>query len=213
MAPAISMLQGLEVRHSHSPSAGSEQCASPTSQVPMPTWDGALGEPAAAVGAASHALSIEHTPKSSFRVTEEADGAGAAGNNTGAAVAATGTAAAGAGGSLSGASPGQLQNAVTAALHELSSSSDADFVSKALALSKVAAAGGYAENVNGGGFIAAGRASGKLQSATIEGADLFELAAGAARDGGRSHEVSHTAALESLEELAAAMNGILEDRP
>jgi hypothetical protein len=108
-----------------------------------------------------------------------------------------------------------LQHAVTAALQDLSSSSDADFVSKALALSKMAAAGGYstAPSTSGNsGFIASGSGSrnSKLQSGNLEGADLFELAAGAGQHS--VHDLSADAALASLEELAAAMNGILDDR-
>jgi hypothetical protein len=122
---------------------------------------------------------------------------------------------------------------VSAALQELRSSSDSDFVSQALALSKMAAsaAGGYSTAANpcstsgtgSGGFIAAGKVSSasrdsQLASVNLEGPDLFELAAAAA--GPEGHPLSSvagmsagSAALESLEELAAAMNGILADRP
>lgn len=168
-------------------------------------------------------MSIQHTPKSSFRVTEDADGTAAAQGSAAPAAAAaaeppSGAAAAAAApgappsASLSGASPGQLQHAVAAALQELTSSSDADFVSKALALSKMAAAGGYAEGLHSG-LISAGINSNTNKlgaSATLEGADLFELAAGAAGGGDRSRtqqdHLPHAAAMDSLEELAAAMN-------
>lgn len=162
------------------------------------------------------------THMSSFRVTDEAADAAASANTADAAAAAA------AGASLSGASPGQLQHAVTAALQELSSASDADFVAKALALSKMAAAGGYSSSGTAAAtaaaansssntsssFIAAGKGSSKLHSLTMEGADLFELAAGAGAGGQQQQRGSgHDAALESLEELAAAMTGILGDRP
>jgi hypothetical protein len=61
------------------------------------------------------------------------------------------------------------------------------------------------------------RSSGKLASINLEGADLFELAAGAGEQQQRGSTSQHdlpagSAALESLEELAAAMHGILADR-
>ncbi len=121
---------------------------------------------------------------------------------------------------MSGASPGQLQHEVASALQELtSSSSDAEFVNKALALSKAAAAAAPCSTSGSGGFIAAGRGSSKLASVNLEGADLFELAAAATGpDGQLTSTAQHgmsagSEALESLEELAAAMNGILADRP
>lgn len=225
MAPAISQLQGLEVRHSPSPSAASDLLACAAPPQATPTAASARPAPSAAALAPSSRSLLDHTPKSSFSVAEDAAG----GSSTAAAAAAAVAAA----GSVSGASAGQLQHAVSAALQELRSSSDADFVSQALALSKMAAsaAGGYSTAANpcstsgtgSGGFIAAGKVSStsrdsQLASVNLEGPDLFELAAAAA--GPEGHQLSiaagmsaGSAALESLEQLAAAMNGILDDRP
>lgn len=226
MAPAISQLQGLEVRHSPSPSAASDLLACAAPPQATPTAASARPAPSAAALAPSSRSLLDHTPKSSFSVAEDAAGGG---SSTAAAAAAAVAAA----GSVSGASAGQLQHAVSAALQELRSSSDADFVSQALALSKMAAsaAGGYSTAANpcstsgtgSGGFIAAGKVSStsrdsQLASVNLEGPDLFELAAAAA--GPEGHQLSiaagmsaGSAALESLEQLAAAMNGILDDRP
>lgn len=245
MAPALSALQGISsIKSRDSPAAG---VAAPQAAAAEPP------AAAAVVAAPSRGSLLQHTPKSSFKVTDGADGSSAA---TGPAPPAAGTADVPPPGSLSGASPGQLQHAVTAALQELSSSSDAEFVSKALALSKMAAAGGFStasvELSNHSALIAAGgksgklqglselpassallaaaavgrRSSGKLASINLEGADLFELAAGAGAEGQQQlqqqlqqhssssqHDLpAGSAALESLEELAAAMHGILADR-
>lgn len=242
MAPALSALQGISSINSRaSPAAGASlpeaAAAAASAAEPGGVASTAAAEPPAVAAAPSRGSLLQHTPKSSFKVTEGADGSSAA------APAATAAAAAmtPAPGSLSGASPGQLQHAVTAALQELSSSSDAEFVSKALALSRMAAAGGFStssvELPNHSALIAAGgksgklqslselpassallaaagrRSSGKLASITLEGADLFELAAGAGQRNSSQHDLpASSAALESLEELAAAMNGILAHR-
>lgn len=243
MAPALSALQGISNINSRtSPAAGASppEAAAAASAAGTEARRGGVAstgaaERPAAAAAPSRSSLLQHTPKSSFKVTEGADG-----SSTAAPAPTAAASVAPAPGSLSGASPGQLQHAVTAALQELSSSSDAEFVSKALALSKMAAAGGFstssAELPNHSALIAAGgksgklhslselpassallaagrRSSGKLASITLEGADLFELAAGAGQRNSSQHDLpAGSAALESLEELAAAMNGILADR-